>query len=240
MQCFLDQLVVSVTSMFRDPGFYLAFRKVVIPLLKQQPTLRIWHAGCASGEEVYSMAILLHEEGLLDRSRIYATDLDQAGLDTARIELSRSRPTREDLSESDLMPFPLVVMGASLGTLEALRVLLPALPKDFAAALIIIEFPMDKEFILAGHVYVDPPNYHMLVEDDHFAYSLDEPEDYARPLIDALFESAAQAYGVRVTGIVLTGMRQDGARGLAAIHRRGGIWCNRHMRQLHQACYWQH
>jgi len=84
MQRFLDQLVVSVTSMFRDPGFYLAFRKVVVPLLKDRPSLRIWHAGCASGEEVYSMAILLHEEGLLDRSRIYATDLDQTALDTAK------------------------------------------------------------------------------------------------------------------------------------------------------------
>lgn len=84
MQRFLDQLVVSVTSMFRDPGFYLAFRTVVVPLLKERPSLRIWHAGCASGEEVYSMAILLHEEGLLDRSRIYATDLDQPTLDRAK------------------------------------------------------------------------------------------------------------------------------------------------------------
>lgn len=84
MQRFLDQLVVSVTSMFRDPGFYLAFRTVVVPLLKDRPSLRIWHAGCASGQEVYSMAILLHEEGLLDRTRIYATDVDQAALDRAK------------------------------------------------------------------------------------------------------------------------------------------------------------
>lgn len=84
MQRFLDQLMVSVTSMFRDPGFYLAFRTVVVPLLKEQPSLRIWHAGCASGEEVYSVAILLQEEGLLDRTRIYATDLDQPALDKAK------------------------------------------------------------------------------------------------------------------------------------------------------------
>jgi chemotaxis protein methyltransferase CheR len=84
MQRFLEQLMVSVTSMFRDPGFYLAFRNVVVPILREQSTLRIWHAGCASGEEVYSMAILLHEEGLLDRARIYATDLDQMALDTAK------------------------------------------------------------------------------------------------------------------------------------------------------------
>lgn len=84
MQSFLDQLVVSVTSMFRDPGFYLAFREKVVPLLKDRPSIRIWHAGCASGEEVYSMSILLHEEGLLSRTRIYATDLDQVALESAK------------------------------------------------------------------------------------------------------------------------------------------------------------
>lgn len=89
MQRFIDQLVVSVTSMFRDPGFYLAFRKTVVPLLRDLPSLRIWHAGCASGEEVYSMAILLHEEGLLERTRIYATDLDQAALDRATAGIYR-------------------------------------------------------------------------------------------------------------------------------------------------------
>jgi two-component system chemotaxis response regulator CheB len=62
----------------------------------------------------------------------------------------------------------------------------------------------------------------MLIEGDHFAYSMDEPEDYARPSVDVLFESAAEAYGENVTGIVLTGMRQDGARGLAAIFDNGG------------------
>ncbi|MEI9906959.1 MAG: protein-glutamate O-methyltransferase CheR [Actinomycetota bacterium] len=84
MQRFLNQLMVSVTSMFRDPHFYLSFRKLVMPLLKEKQQLRIWHAGCASGEEVYSMLILLHEEGIIDRVRIYATDLDQTGLDKAR------------------------------------------------------------------------------------------------------------------------------------------------------------
>lgn len=84
MQRFIDQILVSVTSMFRDPGFYRTFRAEAIPVLRKQPSLRIWHAGCASGEEVYSMAIVLHQEGLLDRSRIYATDLDQAALNTAK------------------------------------------------------------------------------------------------------------------------------------------------------------
>lgn len=84
MQRFLDQVTVNVTSMFRDPGFYRAFRDCAVPQLKQHRTLRVWHAGCASGEEVYSLAILLHEAGLLGRCRIYATDLDQASLDAAR------------------------------------------------------------------------------------------------------------------------------------------------------------
>jgi len=84
MQKFLNQVTVSVTSMFRDPGFYHAFREAAVPLLRRRRPLRIWHAGCASGEEVYSMAILLHEEGLLGNARIYATDINQAALDTAR------------------------------------------------------------------------------------------------------------------------------------------------------------
>jgi len=84
MQKFLNQVTVSVTSMFRDPGFYLAFRARAVPLLKPRRPLRIWHAGCASGEEVYSMAIVLHEEGLLGNARIYATDINQTALDTAK------------------------------------------------------------------------------------------------------------------------------------------------------------
>lgn len=89
MQRFLDRIVVSVTSMFRDPGFYFAFRKIVVPLLKERNSLRIWHVGCSTGEEVYSMAILLEEEGLLERTRIYATDLDQAALDKAKAGIYR-------------------------------------------------------------------------------------------------------------------------------------------------------
>lgn len=84
LQRFLDQATVSVTSMFRDPGFYRSFRQVAVPLLKQRRSLRIWHAGCAGGEEVYSLAIVLHEEGLFGRARIYATDLNQTSLDTAK------------------------------------------------------------------------------------------------------------------------------------------------------------
>ena len=80
----VDAVGVSVTSMFRDPPFYRALREVVVPLLRTYPVLRIWHAGCCTGEEVYSLAILLHEEGLYARSRIYATDMNERVLRRAR------------------------------------------------------------------------------------------------------------------------------------------------------------
>src|SRR5690242_5539177 len=84
MERLLLDLSVSVTAMFRDPGFYQAFRDDVVPLLRTYPFVRIWHAGCSTGEEVYSTAILLEEEGLLDRARIYATDINDAVLQHAR------------------------------------------------------------------------------------------------------------------------------------------------------------
>lgn len=84
MERLLLDLSINVTAMFRDPGFYAAFREQVVPLLRTYPFFRIWHAGCSTGEEVYSMAILLHEEGLLDRARIYATDMNEAVLERAR------------------------------------------------------------------------------------------------------------------------------------------------------------
>jgi chemotaxis protein methyltransferase CheR len=84
MDRLLMSLSVSVTSMFRDPGFYRVFREQVVPLLRTYPFVRIWHAGCATGEEVHSMAILLQEEGLYGRARIYATDINEALLRTAR------------------------------------------------------------------------------------------------------------------------------------------------------------
>jgi len=71
----LSDLTVQVTSLFRDPAFHLAFRRQVVPTLRTYPLLRIWHAGCASGEEAYASAILLSEEGLYERAQIYATDL---------------------------------------------------------------------------------------------------------------------------------------------------------------------
>jgi chemotaxis protein methyltransferase CheR len=84
MERLLLDLSVNVTSMFRDPGFYKAFRRDVVPLLRTYPFIRVWHAGCSTGEEVYSMAILLQEEGLYDRARIYATDINDVVLQKAR------------------------------------------------------------------------------------------------------------------------------------------------------------
>ena len=80
----MDDLSVNVTAMFRDPGFFAAFRREVVPVLRTHPFVRIWHAGCATGEEVYSMAILLEEEGLYDRARLYATDMNERVLRQAR------------------------------------------------------------------------------------------------------------------------------------------------------------
>jgi chemotaxis protein methyltransferase CheR len=84
MERLLLDLSISVTAMFRDPGFYQVFRSEVVPLLRTYPFIRIWHAGCSTGEEVYSTAIVLEEEGLLDRTRIYATDVNDAVLQQAR------------------------------------------------------------------------------------------------------------------------------------------------------------
>jgi chemotaxis protein methyltransferase CheR len=84
MERLLLDLSINVTAMFRDPSFYVAFRKHVVPALRTYPFTRIWCAGCSTGEEVYSLAILLQEEGLYDRTRIYATDINEQVLDTAR------------------------------------------------------------------------------------------------------------------------------------------------------------
>jgi chemotaxis protein methyltransferase CheR len=84
MEKLLLDLSINVTAMFRDPSFYVMFREHVVPLLRTYPFIRIWHAGCSTGEEVYSMAMLLREEGLYDRSRIYATDINEVVLQRAK------------------------------------------------------------------------------------------------------------------------------------------------------------
>ena len=84
MERLLLDLSINVTAMYRDPSFYVAFREKVVPLLRTYPFTRIWVAGCSTGEEVYSLAILLHEEELYDRTRIYATDINESVLERAR------------------------------------------------------------------------------------------------------------------------------------------------------------
>lgn len=83
-ETFLLDFSINVTEMFRDPSFYRALRNEVIPILKTYPFIKIWHAGCSSGEEVYSMAILLKEEGLYDKAQIYATDFNNDILKSAK------------------------------------------------------------------------------------------------------------------------------------------------------------
>ncbi|QDK79743.1 protein-glutamate O-methyltransferase CheR [Spirosoma sp. KCTC 42546] len=100
---FLQALTVNVTEMFRDPLFYRDLREKVLPKLASYPVIKIWHAGCATGEEVFSMAILLAEAGLLDRSRLYATDLNPANLEQARqgiIPLQQMKAYTENYMQS--------------------------------------------------------------------------------------------------------------------------------------------
>jgi chemotaxis protein methyltransferase CheR len=84
MERLLADLSINVTAMFRDPGFHLSLRRRVLPELRTHPFLRVWVAGCSTGEEVVSLAIALREEGMLERTRIYATDMDADVLDHAR------------------------------------------------------------------------------------------------------------------------------------------------------------
>src|SRR6201991_418522 len=135
-----------------------------------------------------------------------------------------------------------VVIGASAGALEALSVILPALPATFRLPVfIVVHMPPnrqsvlaelfqrkcrlrvreaeDKERISGGTVYFAPPDYHLLVEmDKHLSLSSDEPVLYSRPSIDVLFESAADAYGPGLIAIVLTGANQAGAKGLRTVY----------------------
>ncbi len=86
---------IAVTELFRDPGVYRAVRERIVPLLKTWPHVKIWHAGCATGEEVYSLAIVLQEEGIFDRTTIYATDFNDAALDQARQGIYATDKLRE-------------------------------------------------------------------------------------------------------------------------------------------------
>lgn len=84
MKKLFSDFAINVTEMFRDPEFFKSFRKNLIPFVRDYPDIRIWHVGCSTGEEIYSMAILLHEEGLYEKAKIYATDLNTKVLDQAK------------------------------------------------------------------------------------------------------------------------------------------------------------
>ncbi|MDM0109023.1 protein-glutamate O-methyltransferase CheR [Variovorax sp. J22R24] len=81
----LQFLTIPVSEMFRDPGYFLELRRQVVPMLHTYPSLKVWVAGCSTGEEVFSLAILLREEGLLERTQIYATDINPSSLEKARL-----------------------------------------------------------------------------------------------------------------------------------------------------------
>ena len=145
-----------------------------------------------------------------------------------------------------------VVIGTSAGGVEALSVLLPALPAGTrAAVLIVVHLPRgrpsllpevfrakcalpvveaeDKAPVEPGTVYFAPPDYHLLVDEGpRLALSVDEPVHYSRPSVDPLFESAADVYGERLLGVILTGGNDDGAAGLAAVRRAGGLTAVQH------------
>ncbi|MBF2063071.1 MAG: chemotaxis protein CheB [Calothrix sp. C42_A2020_038] len=144
------------------------------------------------------------------------------------------------------MKYELVVIGTSLGGLQAIAVILSNLPVNLPVAIAVVQhrhtssnnqlidtiqryslLPIveaeDKQEIIAGMVYLAPANYHLLVEPGHFALSIEAPVCYARPSIDVLFETAAEAYKERLIGIILTGANHDGAQGLAKIQAYGGF-----------------
>jgi two-component system chemotaxis response regulator CheB len=140
-----------------------------------------------------------------------------------------------------------VVIGASAGALEALSVILPALPRQYCLpVIVVVHVPPDRTSIFAdlfskkcdlrvieaedkepicnGTVYFAPPGYHLLVEmDKTLSLSNDQAVLYSRPSVDVLFESAADAYGAALIGVILTGANQDGANGLKAVVEAGGM-----------------
>jgi two-component system chemotaxis response regulator CheB len=138
----------------------------------------------------------------------------------------------------------LVMIGVSAGGLDAVCALLQGLPEDFGMTVVVVQhrskdsdalcevlqdctpLPIheatDKAPAEPGKVYLAPPDYHLLLDDGYFSLSTDPPEMYSRPSIDVAFESAADAYGARVVGVVLTGANRDGSRGLRRIVDRGG------------------
>lgn len=143
------------------------------------------------------------------------------------------------------MTYELIVIGASWGGLHAVGKVLGALPDEFDVPVVIaqhrrdlggglasllatrtrlrVEEAEDKQPIERGRIYVAPPDYHLLIQRGWMSLSIDERVHYARPSIDVLFESAADAYGERLIGVILTGANEDGAAGLARVKELGGV-----------------
>ncbi len=145
------------------------------------------------------------------------------------------------------MMYEVIVIGASWGGLQALGTLLEGIPQELEQAIVVAQHrspdasrgmlesllqrhierpvsePGDKDLIEHGHVYIAPPDYHLLVDGGRFALSVDARVQWARPSIDVLFESVADGYREHAIGIVLTGANEDGAAGLAAIKQNGGV-----------------
>ena len=162
--------------------------------------------------------------------------------DTGAVMLERRRGSRKQVERD----FRLVVIGCSLGGMNALTTILGDLPETFAVPIAVVQHRYrtsseslpayfrrharlkvvdadDKQWIRPGHVYLAPANYHLLVEEGEFSLSVDEAVAFSRPSIDVLFESAADAYREALIGVVLTGANADGARGVARIKKNGGF-----------------
>ncbi len=378
-QDMVSDFSITVTEMFRDPHTWNAIVTEVFPRLQSWPYFKIWHAACATGEEVWSMAILLQEAGLLEKATIYATDFNDTALYQARqgtyhvknmqtanrsylkaggqhslskyyvasdnevvfdeslskrivwanhnlttdgifgemnlimcrnvliyfspllqnqvlslftASLSRGgflclggketlnftsvenryapinlkeRIWSKNNYEDALLPIILpkknkalsiesikdssrniVAIGCSMGGAKALRVILSQLPRDFPFPIVItqhvspsknsllaellqrncaliVKDAEDAEVIKTGYVYLAPPDFHLLIENNMtMKLSSDERQSYARPSIDAMFNSVAKSCGANAIGVILTGANSDGAEGLANIRKAGG------------------
>ena len=148
--------------------------------------------------------------------------------------------------EAALRPYELIVVGCSMGGMKALQAILEALPEEFPLPIVIAQHRYrtsneslpaffrrhskldvvdadDKQWIRRGTIYFAPADYHLLVDKGELNLSVDARVEHSRPSIDVLFESAASAYAAGLIGVVLTGANADGARGAAAIKRRGGF-----------------
>ena len=142
--------------------------------------------------------------------------------------------------------YQLVSIGCSMGGMQALQTIFETLPKDFPLPITVVQHryktsneglpqflrrhsklnvvdTTDKEWLKPGTVYLAPANYHLLVEKGELSLSVDEKVEHSRPSIDVMFESAADAYGSGVVGVILTGANSDGARGADRIKKRGGF-----------------